>query len=270
MLRLAMSRSGWFVFALALGLASTLAQAADLAPHRALYSMSLRSANPSGGVAAANGSMSYEFADTCDGWTVENRMLLNIAYNEGNEVETIWSFVTWESKDGSRYRFRTTMIRDGELAEDIQGSARIGRDGQGAVDFVKPQPMKTRLPKGTMFPTSHTSWLLGRARANHRLVNRVVFDGSSMEGPFEVSAAVSGKVDSAKVSAAGASLLDANASWRMLLSFFPVNSRTETPSFELRLRYRDNGITDELIQDFGNFSVDVRLDKLENMPKPPC
>ncbi|MBV8651505.1 MAG: DUF1849 family protein, partial [Alphaproteobacteria bacterium] len=52
------------------------ALAADIAPHRALYSMTLGSAKPNSGVVSANGTMGFQWGETCDGWTVEQRYKL--------------------------------------------------------------------------------------------------------------------------------------------------------------------------------------------------
>src|SRR5258708_13059028 len=75
------------------------AGAVDIAPHRALYSMTLGSAKQNSGVVAARGSMVFEWGETCDGWTVEQRYKLRMHYAEDTEVEITPNFVTWASKD---------------------------------------------------------------------------------------------------------------------------------------------------------------------------
>ena len=52
--------------------------AAEIAPHRALYSMSLGSAKSDSGVVDARGTMAYEWGETCDGWTIEQRYRLKM------------------------------------------------------------------------------------------------------------------------------------------------------------------------------------------------
>ena len=63
--------------ALVLLFAVAPAGAADIDPHRALYSLTLGSSAKSGsGVLGASGAMYYEWGETCDGWTVEQRFRL--------------------------------------------------------------------------------------------------------------------------------------------------------------------------------------------------
>ncbi len=68
-----------------------VAGGAEIAVHRALYSMSLGSTRNDSGVVDAHGAMAYEWGETCDGWTVEQRYKLRMQYaGDGprdNEVE---------------------------------------------------------------------------------------------------------------------------------------------------------------------------------------
>src|SRR5437667_7187551 len=95
-----------------------IAGAADIAPHRALYSMSLGSTHGDAGVTGAGGTMAYQWGESCDGWTVEQRYRLKMAYAESADVSIASNFVTWESKDGSRYRFNQKETRTGNENEE--------------------------------------------------------------------------------------------------------------------------------------------------------
>src|SRR5271156_2430729 len=91
--------------------ASPLNTDLGFATHTAEYAMSLNSTRMSGGVTSASGKMSYRFADSCDGWTVENKTAVTFAYVDSSPVATTWDYVTWESKDGLRFRFRVRSTR---------------------------------------------------------------------------------------------------------------------------------------------------------------
>lgn len=247
------------------------APAAELEPHRAYYAMSLHSTRPSSGIAAASGAMTYKFSDACDGWTVENRTALTFAYNEGAQVATTWEFVTWEAKDGLSYRFHVRSVRDGVVAEEIDGAATLDGHGMGGVArFTKPEAMTVKLPKGTMFPTEHTLRLIERAEAGERVYNRVVFDGSGTDGPFEVNALVGAKVAAGSVADDAAVALTKGPSWRFDMAFFPIAAQEAVPDYEVGLRYFANGVAKDVLQNFGDFSLRARLERLEPLPKPDC
>lgn len=243
------------------------ALAADLAPHRAVYDMSLHATRPSSGIVGASGSMAYKFADACDGWTVENRTALSFSYNEGNQVATVWEFVTWESKDGLRYRFHVRSVRDGAVVEEVEGQARLdSRGGAGTARFTKPQEMTIKLPKGTLFPTEHTLRAIQRAEAGDKMFLRTIFDGTGTDGPFEVNAVIGPR----QAPSGEEQLIRGAPSWRMNMAFFPAADKNATPDYEVGLRYFSNGIAKDVLQNFGDFSLRARLDKLEPLPKPDC
>src|SRR3984893_3280992 len=112
---------------------SAAASGAEIAPHRALYLMTVVSARNDSGVVDARGTMDYEWGETCDGWTIEQRYRLKMRYGETPDVDIISSFVTWESKDGARYRFNQKQTRNGELDQDIHGEAKLDAPGKGGV-----------------------------------------------------------------------------------------------------------------------------------------
>src|SRR5437588_4532117 len=76
------------------------AQAADIVPHHAVYSMSLGATHGDAGVTGAGGTMAYQWGEACDGWTVEQRYRLKMAYAESSAVSCVYYFVTWDDMDG--------------------------------------------------------------------------------------------------------------------------------------------------------------------------
>src|SRR5258708_26127318 len=221
----------------AIGLALALfgrAAAVDVAPHRALYSMTLGTAKQNSGVVAARGSMVFEWGETFDGWTVEQRYKLRMHYAEDTEVEITSNFVTWESKDGVRYRFYQRKLKDGELEDETRGEAHLDGKGKGGkVEFSKPNATALDLAPGVIFPTAHTLLLIERAKAGEQFVAQPVFDGATDENAAEVSAVIGG----AQSGATGAAEepikrpLLTPPSWRVRLAFFPPDATPGKPDY---------------------------------------
>jgi hypothetical protein len=259
----------------ALGLAlamSTSAGAVDIAPHRALYTMSLSAAKQNSGVVAARGSMVFEWGETCDGWTVEQRYKLRMRYAEDSEVEIASNFVTWESKDGLRYRFYQKKLKNGEVDGETRGEARLDGKGKGGkVVFSKPGQTIDLAP-GVIFPTAHTLLLLDRAQAGEQFVAQPVFDGASDENAGTISAVIGG----VQTAAAGAaeepvkSALLARQSWRVRLAFFSAASGADKPDYELGMRLLDNGVSRDMVLDYSEFAIKAKLAEIEALPKPSC
>lgn len=257
------------------------APAADvLAPHEATYAMHLSSSRSGSGVVGARGTMHYRFTDTCDGYAVNTRTLLSISYGVGTPVMTAWEFTTWESKDGSQYRFQVRNSRDGHLIETIDGRATMPNDAGavGTVEFTQPSPRTADLPTGTLFPTEHTRLLLGEADKGGNFINRTVFDGSGDRGAYEVSALIGnrragGQAGPAQAAASAERIAQAllgGPAWTMSMAFFPEESDGPMPEFQVGLTYHDNGVVESVVQDFGDFSISGDLTDLTPLDRPEC
>jgi len=254
----------------AITISAAAAFGAEIAPHRALYLMTLGSARNDSGVVDARGTMDYEWGETCDGWTIEQRYRLKMRYAESADVDIISSFVTWEAKDGMRYRFNQKQTRNGEVDQEIRGEARLDGPGKGGVaEFAKPQSQTLKLESGVLFPSAHTISLIDAARAGENFLSRLVFDGATDENAVQVSAAIGVRLTADPAAAVRSSLLE-RPGWRVRLAFFPADASAEKPDYELGMRLLDNGVSQDMVIDYGDYSIRAKLDDIEPLPKPNC
>ena len=254
----------------ALALAAGTAGAAEIAPHRALYTMSLGPTHGDGGVTAASGTMAYQWGESCDGWTVEQRYRLKMGYAESPDVSISSNFVTWEAKDSVRYRFNQKESRSGGPDQEIRGEAKLEGAGKaGTVEFEKPETKKLKLPAGVLFPSAHTIYLIDRAQAGENFVSKQIFDGATAEGAVLVSAVIGAKVEPDAEAAKKSALLN-RPGWRVRLAFFPADQKAEKPDYELGMVLLDNGVSRDMVIDYGEYSIRAKLDDIEALPKPGC
>lgn len=250
------------------------AAAIDTAPHRAAYAFSLKSASRNSGIVDVHGGMSYELAETCDGWTVNQRILLRMVNRRNQEIRSVTNYTSWESKDGLRFRFSSRTTRNGRLRERYQGTATLKADGSGLAVYSQPKRFQMRLPKGTIFPTAHSELIIKRAQAGETFTWRVLFDGTTDEGPYGVSAMVgkprgTGDSDEAEIQKVVGRQGESKF-WPVSLAFFPQASSKSEPEYELKVGMHANSIARWLVMDYGNFIIDARLAKFQSLPQPKC
>lgn len=262
--------------ALGVLLIASPAGAVDISPHRALYSLSLDSSKTRGaGVAAASGAMYYEWGEACDGWTVDQRFRLRVVYAEEGAVTINSSLLTFESKDGLLYKFNEKRLRNGNVEDDIHGDAHLdGKDKGGAAQFDKPDQTKLTLAPGVLFPTAHTLVLIEHAQAGDTFLARKVFDGAAVENAGQITAVIGPqlKPDPNPTKPLDNPLLQ-RPSWRVSLAFFPADSNkgdVETPDYQLTMRLLDNGVSQDMTLDYGDYVLKAKLDDIEALPKPSC
>jgi hypothetical protein len=260
-----------------------LAEATEISPHRALYSLSLESSKAGSGVVDASGAMIYEWGETCDAWTVQQRFRLRLVYEDADPVELSSTLVSWESKDGLRYRFNERRLRNGEPDEEVKGEARLEGTGKGGkADFNKPDAVTMTLAPSVLFPTTHTLLLIERAMAGDNFLTREVFDGATEDNASQISAVIGPRIDPAVTSdkaAAGSagkqekvlkSPLIERPSWRVRLAFFPADTKADEPDYELGMRLYDNGVSGDMSLDYSDYVIRAKLDEIEPLSKPAC
>jgi len=257
-------------------LLSGSAWAGVVAPHRALYALTLDSVKPNSnsGVVGAQGSLGYEWGEACDGWTIEQRYKLTIQYEEDQPLEIGSSFVTWESKDGLSYRFNERKTKNGQPDDELHGTATLGaKGGAGKAEFDKPKQQSFDLPAGSYFPTAHTLMLIRKGEAGEHFVAARVFDGSSFDGATLISAVIGPTITAGTPyddTTIKSPLLN-HPSWDVQLGFFSeADKEQDTPDYQLGMRLVDDGVSSSMSIDYGDYLIKATLKKIEALPKPAC
>jgi hypothetical protein len=248
------------------------ATAVEVAPHRALYALSLEDAKPQSRVIGGTGTLGYEWGESCDGWTIEQRYKLSLQYDDDQPVEINSNFVTWESKSGLLYRFNERKSQNGQPDEEIKGTASLkSAGGPGTAMFDKPKAQNFDLPAGTLFPTAHTLMLIHKAQGQENFVSAEVFDGSTFDGATLISAVLGPSLPlSTPLDGDVKSPLLLHQSWNMRLAFFPDSNEDSVPDYALRMRLMANGVSGSMLIDYGDYQIKATLKRIEALPKPAC
>ncbi|HEY7581583.1 MAG TPA: cell envelope integrity EipB family protein [Acetobacteraceae bacterium] len=233
------------------------------AAHRAIYNLTLN-ASRGGDVVAARGTMGYEVIDACDGWAVRQRLSMTLTNSEGQDIQMVSDYATWEAKDGLKFRFHMKQTTDTAVTSQTDGDARLeGPGGAGQAHYTVPEDTTKPLPAGTLFPMAHTSAILAAAQAGKKFVALPLFDGTDDSGAEDSSIVV---LDWKKPEPNKYPLLASLPSTRVRLAFFDHSSTGETPTYQVGMRYWENGVADNLQMDFGDFVMDAKMTDLTPLP----
>ena len=243
-----------------------LAQAPVLASHRAVYDLALASAASGSGIVGARGRLALEWADACDGYTLHQRVRNIVERAEGADVVDL-TVSTWEAGDGSAFRFSSRHVVNDETVEEIRGRAHIRGDDRVA-SFAKPRRTALELPAGTMFPTRHTLELITRAALGATFVEATVFDGASAEGIQRTGAVILGFHAAGTYRGEGETTLARLRSWRVRLAYFKHgDGRADSqPEYEIGFRLFENGVSTDVLLDYGDFALKGVLRLFEPLP----
>ena len=242
-----------------------------LASHLAVYNVTL--AHTSGDVVAARGRMAIAFRDTCDGWSTTQRLIADMTDSDGDTRRTDFIVRSWESKDGRTMRFDISDTRDGKSFGRRRGQAKLVPIGLGRVELAEGKPSGFPLPEGTEFPTSQTLAVLGAAQSGRPYYKHVVFQGGDRSDVNFSTAIIGAPVKDAAVAADRAAdkmhLLRGVTAWPVLISFFPMTTRAETPDYEVATRLFANGVNGSMSLIYRGYTLRATLSRLVPL-RPSC
>ena len=253
---------------LAVALAGQQARAAEdavtLAPHRAVYDLTLSAVRGGMGVASVAGRLVYDLTGSpCEGYTQNTRLVTRLTQQSGNTLVSDLRSTTWEDGVGKRFRFDSTQYRDEKVSEAAAGEAvRQGAAEEIKVDLTKPDKRSVFLPAGAYFPVQHTIALIQAARAGKASFRADLYDGSDRGEKVYDTVAALGRPQAPGANrklpvVANAERLDAVRSWPVSIAFFEARSdRLDAlPSYEMAFWMYENGVSRKLNIDYGDFAL---------------
>lgn len=249
------------------------AHAGTLIPHRAVYDLALENANERSGITGINGRMVYEFAGSaCDGYTATFRFVTRIDTEETSRL-TDQQTTTYEDGEGQNFSFVTRTFVDRTLDSELKGSARL-EDDKTVVSIERPQEQQVRL-EATRFPTHHLMELLTRAQEDETFYETTLFDGSEDANKVMTTTVIIGRE---AVAGAKDPELKALASlakdrfWPVDMAYFDLSDAgadgEELPSYRISFKLHRNGVTRDLVMDYGDFSMTGTLVDLAIFNQP--
>jgi len=268
MLNLRLTTPAFLIGALA---ALAPAQAQDLAPHRAVYSViTLDHGKPSG---EAPGTYAYEFKLTCDGYVINQRLRLEVAGPRAAVSNEQQSQMT-ESRDGRTLRFEHRTTSNGRQTSLVKGEALLGDDGAGQARFTDPEGQTVALPAGTLFPTAIALRTIRLAKAGEGGFDALYFFGEKVKPPQSVNIVI-GKVPKRladlKIPEGAEALADGRTRIYYRAGFFDAQSKGQgEPTFEMSSVTLDNGIELYGTHEETDGGIEYRITRLEPLPKPEC
>lgn len=252
------------------GLIAASAHAAtQIAPHRAVYELSLAKARGSQPPSQVDGRMTFTWKDVCDGWSIEYDTDMELIFAKRGTQAVAWQYTSWESDDSTRMRFFLTRAMNGQQTLERRGRATKGPDGGTAV-ITEPERKEISFDSATMFPGEHSRAILDAARQGERFLYAPVFDGTGdNDGLFEANAVI---LDSERGNAPDldSPMLADVPSWRINLAFFAPEDSDGTPQSQQSVRYYANGVAGTLTLDYGDFVVRAELTELTALERPDC
>jgi hypothetical protein len=261
-------------------LAQGPAGSVKLAPHVAVYDLTLTSSRGKRSLEGVRGRIVYDFSGSaCEGYALNFRQVTELDSGEGKVALSDLRTATWEEGEGKSFRFKSQNYMDSKQIGDIDGRADRGK-GSVAVKLSKPGDKKFDAGK-VVFPTEHMRLLIEAAKAAKTLLEIAVYDGSeSGEKIYQSLSVIGRRIEAEKKpedAAAAKDVLTGLARWPVTISYFDKAEKKaddqpgeQTPVYAISFEMYENGISRALRLDYGDFVIDGKMSSLEVKKARAC
>ncbi|WP_156953388.1 cell envelope integrity EipB family protein [Afifella pfennigii] len=250
-------------------------------PHRAVYDIRLAESTDASGIDDARGRMVFEVSgNACEGFSMTQRLVVNLIGGEEGDRLLDFRVSTFEGGDGQLYRFASRTYLNDRIIEDVEGVARR-EDGRVVVDLSMPHAKTVEFKKPPLFPGQHLNALLTAARADQRFLSSTIYEGSGTGERTDTASAIiglPGKAGGPGPDAPGApqSPLMHGMHWPVSIAYFNEESEDpdalgeEVPAYQMSFTLYENGVTRNLVMDYGDYVLSGELQGIEELATTPC
>jgi len=250
------------------------AQAAALAPHRAVYELALDPAKTGSKLDRAGGRIAFEITgNACEGYSVTLRQVTELDTGEGRQSTSDLHSVSWEDGAAKSYRFKSKNVLNDKPRDEVDGVAERNREGGFTVRLSSPKSEPFDLGGKIALPTEHLIRLLAAGAAGERIVETRVFDGApDGRKVYDTLAVIGAAIKGGEIAeeAAKKPELAGMTRYPVTVSYFEPGVGERTPTYVLGFELYENGISRALRLDYGGFALRGELSTLEMLKSTPC
>jgi len=247
--------------------------AMELSNYRAIYSLEPSRIEQGMKITPIDGRLAYEVVGSnCLGWTVISDLVNRSAQqDQGLRLSEIKSH-SFETPDGLRMSVSQQEIVNERLVDDQEVKAiKPALKSVGKVALTGSKTLNFDLAAEAIYPTQHQQKLVEAAMRGETRDVSTIYDGSDGSKQFRVVTFIGKKRPPAEQSQPELASLSKLASWSFQLGYYALNDgQGESPDFQATFNMFENGVSSEMLFDYGSYAMKAKITKLENLNSPPC
>ncbi len=242
-----------------------------LAPHKITYDLKLKEASEKQGITQATGRMVFEYTGSaCEGYTTQSRIVLKLNSRDGEGMTQDQRTTSFESSDDLQFRFVNNSIVNNVPKSNVAGEGKIGPEG-AVVKLQKPQVEILKFDKDVKFPNGFLRDLVEQAKKGQTFITHSVYDGGDGGKILYNTSATIRPVKAVEGTEQVKSKLGTMAKWRVKVSYFDTTKKGDPlPDYSFAAVLYENGVTDDIVIDYGEMAFVGKTTSFELLPQTPC
>lgn len=253
--------------------ASAASAQITLAPHRAVYDLSIDPSKTGSKIDRAKGKIAFEITgNDCQGYAITLRQVTQLDSGEGRETMSDLRSITWEDGEAKSFRFKTQNFVNQDLKDDVDGAVERTPDLGFQVRLNKPKNTPFPLKGPILLPTEHLKKLIEAGGASKNILEAKVYDGSpdGKKVYDTLSVIGAGTTTAPDEDPAKKPELANVRRYPITVSYFDVGVGERTPAYVLSFDLYENGVSRALKLDYGGFALKGELKSVEFLKPIPC
>ena len=230
------------------------------------------------GLAAVSGRLAYEIKGSdCEGYAVSYRIANRYTRGDGSPTqESDLRFTSFESGDGLSLDVQETEYLDAEAKTKSRVKASRAAPGDAADAELSGDESKSfTVDAAALFPTVYQKRLLELARAGTARDVSIVYEGTDGDKAERVISFIGAKktglqLDSAIDQVARADFAKLSY-WPVTMSYYHLDaSGDDQPYYQGSFNMLENGVSTDMVLDYGSYALSAKLSKLEVFKQETC
>ena len=141
--------------------------------------------------------------------------------------------------------------------------------------MTKPRPANSEIDGQTIFPTEHLRRIIEAARTGQPILEVKVYDGAETGTKlYNATAVIGRRIEPGAAGdveeAARDPRLAQLARWPVTISYFEAGKDSPTPAYSIAFELYENGVSRQLVINYGEFALRGTLSRVEWLAENPC
>jgi hypothetical protein len=265
------------LFSVCMVVANSGTYAASLAAHRAYYTLEAKRMDKGSGLASVSGRLAYEIKGSdCEGYAVSYRIANRYSRNDGSEPqESDLRLTSFETGDGLSFDMQETQFMNAEAKRKSRvkaNRAAVGSEADAALTGDESKDFKVN--GEALFPTVFQKHLLDVAVAGATRDASIVYEGTDGEKAQRVITFIGTKktgLQLADVEEATRADFAKLSYWPVTMSYYPMDASGDAqPDYQASFTMFENGVSTDMVLDYGTYALTGKLNKLEVFKQSAC
>lgn len=247
--------------------------AAPLASHRAYYDLEVKRLDPGNNITSIKGKLAYEITgSTCEGYAVNYRIANRIVYTEGGAQVIDNQMTSFESADHLELDLTQKQFVDAKLSSESRIKVKKDAEGlPGKGQIAAAETKDFELDATALFPTLYQLKLLEAAEKGASRDVALVYEGSDDEKSMRAISFIGASRPVTGLPEKDTGDLAKSNAWPVSISYYGASgSADEEPLYQASFMMLPNGISTDLVMDYGSYSLSGKLSKLELLKTDNC